>query len=106
VIDATAVSQASGMGRRTNTVLQTCFFALSGVLPKDEAIEQIKKAITEDLRQEGRADREDEFRRRGRGPRRRCTRSRLPAEPAAEAVAPMPPSFTHAPDFVPEGHGT
>src|SRR5690606_17224178 len=45
VIDATAVSQASGMGRRTNTVLQTCFFALSGVLPQAEAIKQIKKAI-------------------------------------------------------------
>ncbi|MET0262208.1 MAG: pyruvate:ferredoxin (flavodoxin) oxidoreductase, partial [Rariglobus sp.] len=37
VIDATAVAQTSGMGRRTNTVLQTCFFALSGVLPQDEA---------------------------------------------------------------------
>src|SRR5690606_1892362 len=45
VIDATAVAQAAGMGRRTNTVLQTCFFALSGVLPQDEAIKQIKKAI-------------------------------------------------------------
>ena len=45
VIDATAVAQASGMGRRTNTVLQTCFFALSGVLPQEEAIKQIKKAI-------------------------------------------------------------
>ncbi|HTO03694.1 MAG TPA: pyruvate:ferredoxin (flavodoxin) oxidoreductase, partial [Opitutus sp.] len=45
VIDATKVAQASGMGRRTNTVLQTCFFALSGVLPQDEAIRQIKKAI-------------------------------------------------------------
>ncbi len=45
VIDATAVAQATGMGRRTNTVLQTCFFALSGVLPQDEAIKQIKKAI-------------------------------------------------------------
>jgi pyruvate-ferredoxin/flavodoxin oxidoreductase len=45
VIDATAVAQASGMGRRTNTVLQTCFFALSGVLPQAEAIKQIKKAI-------------------------------------------------------------
>jgi pyruvate-ferredoxin/flavodoxin oxidoreductase len=45
VIDATQVAQASGMGRRTNTVLQTCFFALSGVLPQDDAIKQIKKAI-------------------------------------------------------------
>src|SRR3954469_23868027 len=45
VIDATQVAQASGMGRRTNTVLQTCFFALSGVLPQEDAIKQIKKAI-------------------------------------------------------------
>ncbi|MEO6001919.1 MAG: pyruvate:ferredoxin (flavodoxin) oxidoreductase [Opitutus sp.] len=45
VIDATQVAQASGMGRRTNTVLQTCFFALSGVLPQTDAIKQIKKAI-------------------------------------------------------------
>jgi pyruvate-ferredoxin/flavodoxin oxidoreductase len=41
-INATQVSQTAGMGRRTNTVLQTCFFALSGVLPRDEAIYQIK----------------------------------------------------------------
>ncbi len=33
------------MGRKINTVMQTCFFALSGVLPKDDAIAQIKKAI-------------------------------------------------------------
>ena len=45
VINATEVAQASGMGRRTNTVLQTCFFALSGVLPAEEAIAQIKRAI-------------------------------------------------------------
>ncbi len=46
VIDADRVAQESGMGRRVNTVMQTCFFALSGVLPREEAIEQIKKAIT------------------------------------------------------------
>lgn len=46
VIDATKVATASGMGRRTNTVLQTCFFALSGVLPREEAIAEIKAAIT------------------------------------------------------------
>ncbi len=53
VIDATAVAQASGMGRRTNTVLQTCFFALSGVLPQAEAIAQIKKAITKTYGRKG-----------------------------------------------------
>ncbi len=45
VIDANQVSEAAGMGRRTNTVLQTCFFALSGVLPRNEAIDQIKATI-------------------------------------------------------------
>ena len=53
VINATQVAQACGMGRRTNTVLQTCFFALSGVLPQDEAIAEIKKAITKTYGRKG-----------------------------------------------------
>lgn len=44
-IDAYTVAKETGMGSRINTIMQTCFFAISGVLPKDEAIEQIKKAI-------------------------------------------------------------
>src|SRR5206468_2766443 len=35
----------SGMGGRINTIMQVCFFALSGVLPKDEAIDAIKQSI-------------------------------------------------------------
>ncbi|ATX79978.1 pyruvate-ferredoxin/flavodoxin oxidoreductase [Mariprofundus aestuarium] len=45
VIDAYKVASASGMGRRINTVMQTCFFAISGVLEKDEAIAKIKEAV-------------------------------------------------------------
>ena len=45
VIDAYEVAKATGMGTRINTIMQTCFFAISGVLPREEAIEQIKKAI-------------------------------------------------------------
>jgi pyruvate-ferredoxin/flavodoxin oxidoreductase len=45
VIDATSVARASGMGGRINTIMQVCFFALSGVLPKDEAITAIKNSI-------------------------------------------------------------
>ncbi len=45
VIDGYAVAAKAGMGRRINTVMQTCFFAISGVLPRDEAIEKIKAAI-------------------------------------------------------------
>jgi pyruvate-ferredoxin/flavodoxin oxidoreductase len=44
-IDATSVARDSGMGGRINTVMQVCFFAISGVLPKDEAIEAIKDSI-------------------------------------------------------------
>lgn len=45
VIDGYTVAKNTGMGQRINTIMQTCFFAISGVLPKDEAINQIKKAI-------------------------------------------------------------
>ncbi|HSO21302.1 MAG TPA: pyruvate:ferredoxin (flavodoxin) oxidoreductase [Chondromyces sp.] len=44
-IDATEVARETGMGRRTNTIMQTCFFAISGILPREEAIEKIKSAI-------------------------------------------------------------
>jgi len=44
-IDATSVARETGMGRRTNTIMQTCFFAISGILPRDEAIAKIKDAI-------------------------------------------------------------
>ncbi len=45
VIDGYEVAAKTGMGGRVNTIMQTCFFAISGVLPKDEAIEAIKKSI-------------------------------------------------------------
>jgi pyruvate-ferredoxin/flavodoxin oxidoreductase len=45
VIDAYKVAKDNGMGGRINTVMQTCFFALSGVLPREEAIAAIKKTI-------------------------------------------------------------
>ncbi len=45
VIDGYAVAHKTGMGSRVNTIMQTCFFAISGILPKDEAIEQIKNSI-------------------------------------------------------------
>ncbi|HET7379334.1 MAG TPA: 4Fe-4S dicluster domain-containing protein, partial [Gaiellales bacterium] len=45
VIDASRVAREAGLGNRINTVLQTCFFAISGVLPRDQALEKIKAAI-------------------------------------------------------------
>jgi pyruvate-ferredoxin/flavodoxin oxidoreductase len=44
-IDAARIAREAGLAGRTNTVLQTCFFAISGVLPRDEAIAKIKYAI-------------------------------------------------------------
>jgi pyruvate-ferredoxin/flavodoxin oxidoreductase len=45
VIDASRTAQEVGLRGRINTILQTCFFAIAGVLPRDEAIERIKAAI-------------------------------------------------------------
>ncbi|MHB2154120.1 pyruvate:ferredoxin (flavodoxin) oxidoreductase [Calditrichota bacterium GD2] len=45
VIDAYEVAKKTGMGGRINTIMQTCFFAISGVLPRDEAIAKIKDTI-------------------------------------------------------------
>ncbi len=45
VIDAVKVARECGMGGRINTIMQTCFFAISGVLPREEAIAAIKKSI-------------------------------------------------------------
>jgi pyruvate-ferredoxin/flavodoxin oxidoreductase len=44
-IDAHAVARAAGMNGRINTIMQTCFFALAGIFPRDEAIGYIKQAI-------------------------------------------------------------
>ena len=45
IIDAYKVAKETGMGGRINTIMQTCFFAISGVLQKDRAIEAIKRSI-------------------------------------------------------------
>lgn len=61
VIDASAVAKATGMGTRINTIMQTCFFALSGVLPREEAIKEIKKAIEKTYYKKGKAVVEKNF---------------------------------------------
>jgi pyruvate-ferredoxin/flavodoxin oxidoreductase len=53
VIDAYHAAREAGMGRRINTVMQTCFFAISGVLPREQAIAQIKKAIEKTYAKKG-----------------------------------------------------
>jgi pyruvate-ferredoxin/flavodoxin oxidoreductase len=61
VIDATTVARANGMGTRINTIMQTCFFALAEVLPKEEAIGQIKYAIEKTYIRKGKAVVEKNF---------------------------------------------
>jgi len=53
VIDAYRVARESRMGGRINTIMQTCFFAISGVLPREDAIEKIKGAIRKSYARKG-----------------------------------------------------
>ncbi|MEK9163669.1 MAG: pyruvate:ferredoxin (flavodoxin) oxidoreductase [Chloroflexota bacterium] len=55
IIDGYKVAKDTGMGGRVNTIMQTCFFAISGVLPKDEAIEAIKHSIEKTYGKRGEA---------------------------------------------------
>ncbi|HLF27362.1 MAG TPA: pyruvate:ferredoxin (flavodoxin) oxidoreductase, partial [Anaerolineae bacterium] len=61
VIDGYKVAEEAGLGGRVNTVMQTCFFAISGVLPKDEAIEAIKYSIKKTYGKRGQAVVEQNF---------------------------------------------
>ncbi len=52
-INAGRIARDAGLAGRTNTVLQTCFFAISGVLPREEAIAKIKSAIVKSYSRRG-----------------------------------------------------
>lgn len=55
IVDAYAIARRAGLGGRINTVMQTCFFTLSGVLPEEQAIAAIKRAVQQTYRKGGRA---------------------------------------------------
>ncbi len=55
VIDANDVAHKTGMGGRINTIMQTCFFAISDVLPREQAIDEIKKSIKKTYGRRGEA---------------------------------------------------
>ena len=61
VIDATGVAQGLGLGPRVNTILQTCFFAISGVLPREEGVQRIRHSIEKSYGEKGRAVVEKNF---------------------------------------------
>lgn len=54
LIDAYAVAEKCGMGKRINTIMQTCFFAISGILPQTQAITAIKHAVEKTYGRKGR----------------------------------------------------
>lgn len=99
VIDATKVAQDSGMGRRTNTVLQTCFFALSGVLPQEEAITQIKKAIAKTYGKKGEHIVKMNYAAVDAA-LAGLQQVKVPADVDVDSVATVPPSYPGAPEFV------
>lgn len=55
VVNASKVARETGMGSRINTILQTCFFAVSGIIPKESAIQKIKEAIKKTYSAKGEA---------------------------------------------------
>jgi pyruvate-ferredoxin/flavodoxin oxidoreductase len=61
VVDAQRIATAAGLGPRINTILQTCFFALTEVLPVERAIEEIKRAVEKSYSKRGRSVVEQNF---------------------------------------------
>ncbi len=61
VVDARRVAEAAGLGGRINTVMQACFFALNGILPREEALARIKESVEESYGKRGRAVLERNF---------------------------------------------
>jgi pyruvate-ferredoxin/flavodoxin oxidoreductase len=53
IIDAYEIADKTGMGRRINTIMQTCFFAISGLLEQDQAIQLIKDAVKKSYGRKG-----------------------------------------------------
>ena len=98
VIDGSKVAREAGLGNRINTVMQPCFFYLSGVVPQDEAIPKIKKSIEYAYGKRGRTVVERNFRAVDAAVAA-MTRLEIP-EHASSQMHRMPPMPDAAPDFV------
>lgn len=97
-IDASGVARETGMTGRINTIMQTCFFALSEVLPREEAIAQIKKAI-ENAFKRGKAIIEQNFNAVDQT-LGRLFEVKVPAEPTSSRSDVSPTVPAEAPEFV------
>jgi pyruvate-ferredoxin/flavodoxin oxidoreductase len=104
VIDASRVARETGMGGRINTVMQTCFFAISGVLPREEAIERIKASIRKSYAKRGEAVVQQNYRAVDQTLERlyEVDTSDWSADAAGETAGPTrrPPVPDAAPEFV------
>ena len=98
VIDAHRLAKELGLGARINTIMQPCFFKLSGVLPVEEVIPRIKAGIEKAYGKKGRKVVERNFTAVDRA-LSELTQVKLPAE-ATSALHRMPPLPSNAPDFV------
>jgi pyruvate-ferredoxin/flavodoxin oxidoreductase len=100
VIDAHQVARDVGLGARINTIMQPCFFHVSGVLPEDEVIPRIKASIEKEYGKRGRKVVEKNFAAVDRA-LSELSEVKLPAE-ATGTLHRMPPMPADAPDFVRE----
>ena len=98
VIDAYSVAKETGMGQRINTIMQTCFFAISGVLPREEAIEAIKQAIKKTYGKRGEAVVQKNFAAVD-GSLANLHRVEVPAQASSHSEL-RPPVPAQAPEFV------
>ncbi|MES9903689.1 MAG: pyruvate:ferredoxin (flavodoxin) oxidoreductase [Sedimenticola sp.] len=98
VIDAYKVADETGMGRRINTIMQTCFFAISGILEKGAAIAKIKEAAEKTYGKKGPAVVEKNFRAIDASVAA-MHKVEIPAEPSS-VLDLRPPVTDNAPEFI------
>lgn len=98
VIDAIKLAKDLGLGARINTIMQTCFFAISGVIPKEQAIESLKDAIKKTYGSKGDEIVQMNFKAVD-GALSALHEVKVPAKPAGKFSMP-PPVPEDAPDFV------
>lgn len=97
-INAVDVARKTGMGMRINTIMQTCFFAISNIIPKDEAIKSIKDAIKETYSKKGESVVQQNYAAVDET-LKHLHKVEVPAEATSKicCLAPVPP---HSPEFV------
>ena len=98
MIDAITLAKELGLGARINTIMQTCFFAISGILPTEKAIESLKKAIKKSYGKKGDEIVQMNYRAVD-GAVGALQEVALPAAPAGNLTMP-PPVPADSPDFI------